>query len=222
MKTLVVIVNYRTPQLTIDCLRSLAPEVAKLPGTRVTVTDNLSPDDSVAILSKAIADEDWADWCTFMPLPKNGGFAYGNNEAIRVALQSSDDKPDFVWLLNPDTIVLENALSELVNFLEQTPAAGIAGGRAENRDGSVRRSSFRFHSPLGELEGAVKFGPVTKILKSHVVAPGIPDKNENVGWVSGASMLVRREVFEKIGLLDDGYFMYFEETDFCLRRPRRV
>ncbi|HEX8323976.1 MAG TPA: glycosyltransferase family 2 protein, partial [Tepidisphaeraceae bacterium] len=228
MNVLVVIVNYRTPALVVDCLRSLAPEAARVPGTHVVVTDNASPDDSVAQLSKAIADNGWSDWCTFLPLPKNGGFAYGNNEAIKHFCPEVSPaeagppkmRPEFVWLLNPDTIVLDGALTELVNFLKSHPAAGIAGGRAENRDGTVRRSSFRFHSPLGELESAVKFGPVTKVLQSHVVAPGIPETNEKVGWVSGASMLVRRAVFDQIGLLDDAYFMYFEETDFCLRCVR--
>ena len=215
MKTLVVNVNYKTPALVADCLRSLAPQVRD--DVHVVVTDNASPDDSVAQISRTIVDEGYGGWCTFMPLPTNGGFAYGNNEAIQAFLPK---QPQYVWLLNPDTIALDDALIELEHFLDANPHAGIAGGRAENRDGSVRRSSFRFHSPLGEFESAVKFGPVSKLLKSHVVAPPIPEKPAKVGWVSGASMMIRREVFEKIGLLDAGYFMYFEETDFCLRAER--
>lgn len=219
MKVLIVIVNYRTPDLTIDCLKSLAPEVARVPGARVVVTDNKSPDDSVAVLSKAIDDLGFASWCTFMPLSKNGGFAYGNNEAIKPFLAAAD-KPDYVWLLNPDTIVLEGALTELLAFMDAHPAVGIGGGRAVNRDETVRRSSFRFHTPLGELEDALQFGLASKALSKYVVAPRIPDQPERVDWVSGASMMVRREVFEKVGLLDDGYFMYYEETDFCMRSAR--
>jgi GT2 family glycosyltransferase len=84
MKLLVVIVNYRTAGLAIDCLRSLAPEVAVVPGgARVVITDNLSGDDSVARLRQAIQGNGWADWATVMPLPANGGFAYGNNAGIR-------------------------------------------------------------------------------------------------------------------------------------------
>ena len=241
MKTLVVIVNYKTPALVADCLRSLAPQVRD--DMHVVVTDNASPDDSVAQIARTIADEGYGAWCTFLPLGRNGGFAYGNNEAIAryldvprcstaagaseepaAALQRGtargNDTFEYVWLLNPDTVVLDDALVELERFLDTHPTAGIAGGRAENRDGTVRRSSFRFHSPLGELESAVNFGPVSRALKSHVVAPPIPQTPEKVGWVSGASMMVRREVFEKIGLLDAGYFMYFEETDFCLRAER--
>jgi GT2 family glycosyltransferase len=89
MRLLVVIVNYRTAQLTIDCLRSLAPQIASLPPTQVVVTDNASGDDSVQRLTAAVTDNAWADWCTIAPLPRNGGFAWGNNEAIRPALRSS-------------------------------------------------------------------------------------------------------------------------------------
>lgn len=216
MNVLVVIVNYRTPALTFDCLRSLAPEVARVPGTQVIVTDNKSPDDSVEILTRAIADNGWSAWCRLMPLEKNGGFAYGNNEAIKAASL----QPDLIWLLNPDTIVLDGALTELIAFMQTHPGAGIAGGRAVNRDGSVRRSCFRFHTALGELEDALQFGPASKALRRYVVAPDVPDVATRMDWVSGASMMVRREVFEKIGLLDDAYFMYYEETDFCLRAAR--
>jgi GT2 family glycosyltransferase len=218
MSILVVIVNYRTPGLTIDCLQSLAPEIARLPGTRVVVTDNASPDDSIPQLTAAIERLGIGHWCTLMPLPKNGGFAYGNNEAIRPHLVAGG--PELIWLLNPDTIVLDGALTELVKFMNAHPHIGIAGGRAENRDGTVRRSCFRFHTPLSELEGALHFDPASKVLKNKIVAPPIPEKPEKFDWVSGASMMVRRSVFDKIGLLDDGYFMYFEETDFCLRAAR--
>jgi GT2 family glycosyltransferase len=220
MNVLVVIVNYRTPSLTIDCLQSLAPEIARHPGTQVIVTDNKSPDDSVQQIGAAIDRLGYGAWCRFAPLPENGGFAYGNNEAIKLAMQNGKLPFDAVWLLNPDTLVLENALGALIEFVQTHPHVGIAGGRAENRDGSVRRSSFRFHTALGELEGALQFGLASKALAKYRVAPGIPDKAERVEWVSGASMMIRRAVIEKIGLLDAGYFMYYEETDYCLRAAR--
>src|SRR5688500_13880044 len=107
MKLLVVIVNYRTADLTVDCLRSLAPEVAAVAGgVRVVVTDNLSGDDSVARIQRAIDDNGWGAWATLMPLPANGGFAYGNNAGIRPALEGPEnEKPEYVLLLNPDTVV---------------------------------------------------------------------------------------------------------------------
>src|SRR5258708_5146970 len=103
MRLLIVIVNYGTADLTVDCLRSLASEVPPL-GARVVVTDNLSADDSIPRISDAIKENNWTPWASPMPLARNGGFAFGNNAAIRPALESSDS-PDYVLLLNPDTIV---------------------------------------------------------------------------------------------------------------------
>src|SRR5687768_16488864 len=125
MRLLIVIVNYRTASLTVDCLRSLEPEVRAAPGTRVVVTDNLSGDDSVPRLQAAVRDNGWNAWAEVMPLPRNGGFAYGNNEGIRPALESADP-PDYVLLLNPDTVVRPGAIEALLDFMEARPAVGIA------------------------------------------------------------------------------------------------
>jgi GT2 family glycosyltransferase len=218
MKLLVVIVNYRTADLAIECLRSLATEVGGIPGTRVVVTDNDSGDDSVKLIQSAIEKHAWT-WASLMSLPKNGGFAYGNNAAITPALKSADP-PEYVYLLNPDTVVLPGALNELVKFLDENAKVGIAGGRALNPDGTVRNSMFRFHSVLSELEGSLRLGVVSKLLRKHIIASPPPDEPSPADWVSGASMMIRRDVLEKVGLLDEGYFMYFEETDFCLRAAR--
>src|SRR4029079_12786134 len=137
---------------------------------------------------------------------KNGGFSYGNNAVIGPALKA-EHPPQYIYLLNPDTVVLPDALKELVKFLDEHPEVGIAGGRAINPDGTVRNSMFRFHTVLSEFEGSIRVGVVTKILQKHVVANPPPDEPTRADWVSGASMMVRREVFEKVGLLDEGYFM---------------
>lgn len=225
MRLLIVIVNYRSAGLAIDCLRSLAPEVAALGGpaaVRVVVTDNPSGDDSVARLTRAVADNGWGDWATIQPLPHNGGFAYGNNEAVRPALAAAD-KPDYVLLLNPDTLVRPGAVRALVGFMDATPAAGLAGSRLEDPDGTPQRSAFRFHTVFSELEAGLRLGPVSNLLRRHVVAPPVPTATEPqpVDWVAGASLIVRRTVFEAVGLLDEGYFMYFEEVDFCHRARRQ-
>ena len=220
MKLLVVIVNYKTPELTVDCLRSLSTEVPTVAGgARVVVTDNASGDGSAEQIVAAVRDNGWGDWCEVRPLPKNGGFAYGNNEGIRPAL-ASPDAPPYFFLLNPDTRVLPGALRAVVDFLDAHPKVGIVGTRVENEDGSVRRSVFRFHTVYSEVEGTLQVGVVSRLLKRYVVAPPVPSEPVPAEWVSGASMVVRAEVFRRIGLLDEGYFMYFEETDLCLRARR--
>lgn len=215
----VVIVNYRTAGLTVDCLRSLVAEKQACPGLDVVVTDNASPDDSVARLRAAVEENGWGDWVRVVPLPRNGGFAYGNNEAIRLAL-ARPQPPDYVHLLNPDTVVRPGAVRALVDFLESHPHVGIAGSRLEHPDGSPQVAAFRFHSVLGELNDGLRLGVVTRLLSNWVVTPPPPSSAQPADWVSGASFMVRSDVFRRVGMLDERYFMYYEETDFCLRAAR--
>jgi GT2 family glycosyltransferase len=219
VKLLIVIVNYRSADLTIDCLRSLQPELVGLSGARVVITDNQSPDDSIARLSTAVQKNGWETWANMLPLPRNGGFAYGNNGAIRPILESGD-KPQYILLLNPDTIVRTGAIDALVKFMESNPKVGIAGSRLEDPDGTPQRSAFRFHSLPGEFERGVRLGLITRLLSKSVIAPPVPETAERCDWIAGASMIVRREVFESAGLMDEKYFMYFEEVDFCLQARR--
>lgn len=216
---LVVILNYRTPKLTIESLRSLVDEVSSLPDTRVIVTDNDSGDGSVEQIKTAIDTEGWGDWATVMPLEYNGGFAFGNNAAIRLALKSTNPPPYFM-LLNPDTVVRPNALKALVDFMEEHPDVGIAGSRLQNPDGTPQGSAFRFHTVFSELDYGLRLGLVTKLLSKWIVAPPPPEKACPTDWVAGTSMIIRREVFEQVGLMDEEYFMYYEETDFCLQAKR--
>lgn len=213
---LIVILNYRTPDLTINCLRSLVGEVQSLPGIRVIVSDNASGDGSVEKIAAAIDTEGWGDWVSLMPLDRNGGYAFGNNAPIRAALQLPAPPPYFL-LLNPDTIVRPGALQALVDFMNSHPDVGIAGSRLEDPDGTPQCSAFRFHTVLSELDSGLRLGAVSKLLANWVVWPPIPEAATQTDWVAGASMIVRREVFEQVGLLDEEYFMYYEETDFCLQ-----
>ena len=216
---LVVIVNYRTAGLTIDCLHSLVNEVRSLPGTRVVVADNASGDESVERIGAAIETEGWGNWASLMPLDRNGGFAFGNNAVIRPVIESTNPPP-YVLLLNPDTIVRPGALQALVNFMNEHPNVGIAGSRLEDPDGTPQRSAFRFHTVLSELDSGLSLGVVSKLLSRWVVAPPVSDETCQTDWVAGASMIVRRDVFEAAGLMDEDYFMYYEEMDFCLQAKK--
>src|SRR5262245_5515824 len=117
-RLLVVIVNYKTAALTVACLRSLEPEVKSLPGFQVRVVDNASGDGPA--LDQAIRSNGWADWVTLDIAAHNGGFAAGNNVAIRAA-SASLDPPRLFLLLNSDTEVRPGALRTLVEFMEARP-----------------------------------------------------------------------------------------------------
>lgn len=220
-RTLVAIVNYRTAALVVDCLRSLAAECPlNVDGFRVLVVDNASGDGSAAHIRQAIAAEGWGGWAQVREAPRNGGFSYGNNVAVREALRWPQP-PDQIWLLNPDTVVRPGAVASLVDFLQRHPRAGIVGSGIDNDDGQAWPYAFRFPSIASEFENGIRLGAVTRLLASRLVARRMGSHAEPADWVSGASMVVRREVFEQAGLLDEGYFLYYEETDFC-RRARQA
>jgi N-acetylglucosaminyl-diphospho-decaprenol L-rhamnosyltransferase len=218
-RILAVVLNYRTADLAIACLRSIATQAPLLPNMRVVVTDNASGDGSIDRLASAIRDEGMSGWAELMPLPTNGGYAYGNNAAVRRALASADP-PEYVLLLNPDTVLRPNAIQALVSFMRAHPDAGIAGSRLEDPDGTPQCSAFNFPSAWSELDRGLRLGIVARVLEDKLVQKPIPDRVCRVDWVAGASMLVRREVFEHVGLIDEAYFLYFEEVDFLLRAKR--
>jgi len=220
MKLLVVIVTYRVAQLTIDCLHSVAEEIGRVPGTQVAVCENGTGDDSAEKIQKAIDSNGWRAWCTLTATNQNLGFTGGNNVILRPAMQS-DDPPQYFLLLNADTIVRPNAFKAMVDFMEQHPEVGIAGCRLERPDGMTQRSAFRFQSPASEFEANIRLGLVTQLLKKWMVAP--PARNETFAtdWVSGASMMIRREVFRDVGLLDEGFYTYFDDCDFCFNASKK-
>ena len=104
--------------------------------------------------------------------------------------------------------------------MDAHPKAGIAGSRLEHPDGKAQQSAFRFPTVLSELEDGSRFGIVSRLLSRWVVAPPVPEAPCEVDWVAGASMIIRKAVFDAIALLDESYFMYFEEVDFCRRAKR--
>jgi N-acetylglucosaminyl-diphospho-decaprenol L-rhamnosyltransferase len=178
--------------------------------------DNASGDGSVEKLRSAIDRKGWTGWVSVLPRDRNGGFAFGNNAGIREALQSTSHV-DYVMLLNPDTVVLDGAIHALVDFMDSHQHVGIAGSRLETAGGVAECSAHNSPSPLGELESSAGLGVLSRMLHRYAVSPPTQEAAHECDWVSGASLIVRREIFENVGLLDEGYFLYFEEVDFCLR-----
>lgn len=218
-RLVVSIVAWKGAELTIACLRSIQPELDSVPGTRVFVIDNASPDDSADRVEQAIREQGWDGWATLIRAPGNHGFSSGNNIAIRSVL-AGEKQAEFVLLLNPDTLVLPGALQSLVEFLDGQPSVGIAGGRSVDLDGTPQMCCFRFPNAFDEVLGQLRIGALDSLFERHLVRLGIPEQPCAVDWVSGAFMLIRRTVIEDIGLMDEGYFLYYEETDFTMRAQR--
>lgn len=215
----VVIVNYKVSDLTLNCLHSLAPEIKAIKNVHVVVVDNDSQDGSYEAISQGVADNAWSEWVTVLASDKNGGFAYGNNVGIQYA-REHDFAGEYYWFLNPDTRVYPGGLSVLLDFMEANTQVGICGSAIENDDGSLWPICFRFPSIASEFERGAKLGLVTKLLSRWKVPREMGGENTQVDWLPGASFLIRDKVFSDIGLMDDGYFLYYEETDFCLNAFR--
>ena len=218
MLTVVVIVNYRTPALVLDCLRSVSAERAALPHLRAVVVDNGSGDNSVEVLSAALGGEEFAEWVEFMPLAHNGGFGWGNNQAMLHLLQGSSP-PEAILLLNPDAQGRTGAIRALVDDMARRPDAGAIGSQLVNTDGTLSGSAFRFPTIGREFMRGCGIGAIGRLLG---ISPTLVPFGERgpVDWVTGASVLLRTRALRDAGLFDSGFFLYYEEVEL-LHRMRR-
>ena len=219
MKLLIAIASYRVTDLTINCLQSLSKEVARVPGTKVAVCENGTGSDAADQLRSAIQEHGWGSWAYVKEVYPNRGFTGGTNAVIRPALES-EDPPEYVLLLNADTIVKEHAISTLVTFMDRHPRVGIAGSLLVSADGEPQASPFRFPGIASELDRGLRLGIVTKLLSPWVGLPPKPTEASPAEWVCTASGILRRTMLEQIGLLDEGLFTYFDDVDICLRAKR--
>ena len=216
-----MIVSYKSAGLVKRLLDSLAaeraPEASRNVSFRAVVIDNASGDTEP--IERTVTESGYKDWVTVIPAPRNGGFAYGNNLGFRHGMESPD-VPDYFFLLNPDTEVRSGAITPLVRFLDRHPAAGIVASSLESKDGSPWPFAFRYPSLLSELDLGLHLGLVSKLLHNHIVVRAMGSVPEQVDWFPGAAMMVRRKIVEDLGGMDENYFLYFEETDFCLKVTR--
>ncbi|MCX7853027.1 MAG: glycosyltransferase family 2 protein [Caldilineales bacterium] len=203
----ILIVSWNVRDYLLRCLASLAAGADGL-SYEVIVVDNASRDGTVAAVQAQFPA------VRVMANATNRGFTAGNNQALAVA------RGAFFFLLNPDTEVQPDAIAELHRFLVAHPDVGIVGPRLLYPDGSLQSSRRRFPT-LATLftESTVvqEYLPGLAVFRRYTLADVSPDRPQPVDWVVGAAMLVRREVYEQIGGLDEGFFMYAEEMDWCRR-----
>ncbi len=181
------------------------------PGVEVVVVDNASPDGSADRIEGHIARLGWGDWARVLRSPVNGGFAAGNNLGIRAVTA------DAYVLLNSDTLVRPGAIAGLRQALAEHPEAGMIGPSFEGTAGAPEQSCFRFPRPLGEFVRVANSRPITKLLRRYEVPMPFSETPMEPDWIGFACVVIRRAVLDQVGLLDDGYFMYFEDIDYCRR-----
>jgi len=202
----IIIVNWNVRDLLAACLRSLEPARERL-ALQVLVVDSHSADDSVAMVRRDFP------WVELIACNENVGFPRGNNLGLTRA------NGRYILLLNPDTEVVGDALTTMLAYMESHPHVGGLGPQLLNPDGSVQSSRRRFPTPATALFESTWLEPLApaSILRHYYVQDVADGETAVVDWVTGACLLVRREVVEQIGGLDEDYFMYSEELDWCRR-----
>jgi N-acetylglucosaminyl-diphospho-decaprenol L-rhamnosyltransferase len=202
----IVIVNWNVSDLLRRCLASVLAQPA--PSAEVIVVDNASSDGSIAMMQAEFPD------VTVIGNADNVGFTRANNQAIRRSTGR------YVLLLNPDTEVEDGALWTMLAYMDANPQVGAVGPQLFYSDGSVQSSRRRFPD-LKTLfvESTILQRPFSSsaILRRYYVLDQPHDMTQDVDWVVGACIMVRRQVIEQVGVLDERFFMYSEETDWCLR-----
>ena len=201
----IIVLNYNTREHLRACLTSLGrPAQAE-----VFVVDNASSDGSAEMVQHEFP------WVTLIRAPRNGGYAYGNNLALRRC------RGEVVMLLNPDTVLAPGAIEGLVHKLAEHPEAGIVGPKLLRPDGSMHLACRRsFPTPavaFYRLSGLSRLLPRSRRFGQYNLTYADPDQPMEVDAVCGACLVIRRAVIERIGLLDERFFMYGEDLDWCLR-----
>lgn len=205
----IIIVNWNVPELLANCLRSLV-EHNSLVVYEVIIVDNYSSDNSVEFLRSEFPH------VKIIGNSENVGFARGNNQGIRQAIGH------YIMLLNPDTLWVDDGLQRMVDFMNSHPKVGVIGPKLLNADGQsiqywcARRlphpiDTFFQYSKLSSLF------PQNRLFNRHLIGEWDHKDSREVQCLSGACLFIRRESMQEVGLLDEDYPLYSEDTDWCHR-----
>lgn len=211
----VSIINYRTADLTIACVASVLEdfEASGLQDAHVVVIDNASGDGSEAVIADWLAARPGVP-VTLVRSATNSGFSGGHNQGMAARAAR------FYLVLNSDALLRPGFCRTILDAAEARPEVGLFAPQLEYEDGTVQTSCFRFHSPASELIRGAATGPVTKLLKRWDVPLAPPPPADQIEWASFACILLRGAMVEDIGPMDEGYFLYFEDSEYCLRARR--
>ncbi len=200
----IVIVNWNTRALLAQCLRSAYDTTGDL-DFEVIVVDNGSADSSVEMVRRDFPQ------AQIIANSENAGFARANNQALTTS------QGRYLLLLNSDAALLPGTLSHMVQFMDAQPATGIVGPQVLNPDGSFQSSYMDFPNLLSELLLMTKLSRIVygRYFPSH--SPQQSQETRSVNWMQGACIMIRRETLDEIGGLDETFFMYSEEVDWCWR-----
>jgi hypothetical protein len=203
----IAIVNYNTRDLLRRCLATIA-ESATARDYEIIVVDNASSDGTRELLAAEHPE------VRLLANPENVGYSRAVNQAIRAA------SGRYVLILNPDIEVLPGSIDALARHLDESAKTGIAGGKLLNSDGSLQyscRTFYTFSTLLHRRTPVGRFFPNSRVVREHLMMDWDHDSERDVDWMLGACLMVRAEAIEDVGLMDERFFMYFEDVDWCYR-----
>jgi N-acetylglucosaminyl-diphospho-decaprenol L-rhamnosyltransferase len=209
----VSIINFRTAELTLQCLHSVLDDLAGIDG-HVVIVDNRSDDGSAEIIGDAIAALPAPAPVTLVRSATNSGFSGGHNQGMAVR------PAEFYLILNSDALLRPGFLRAILDGARAEPGAGLFAPRIDYDDGSQQISCFRFPGPASELMRGAQTGGVTRLLGRREIPLKMPPAPDQIEWASFACILLRGEMVAALGPMDEGYFLYFEDIEYCLRARR--
>ncbi len=210
MKLSIALVNYKTTDLLVTCLETIRKQSIRAE-YRIVVVDNCSQDGSVERLRREYPD------VQVIANADNSGYA----KAVNQAIQAHDS--EYILLLNPDIEVTAGSIEAMLEFLDATPDVGIVGGKLLNPDGTLQYSCRTFYTLptiLWRRTFLGKLFPNSAILTRHLMSDWDHNSVRDVDWVLGACMMIRRSALLDVGLMDERFFLYFEDVDWCYRMKK--
>lgn len=217
---LCIVLNFRTAAMTLQAAETALADLHHVDGELVII-DNASGDGSYETFVREVAGRGWGEGglVRVVASGRNGGFGAGNNIGLRMRL-SDGRVPDYYYILNSDAFPDAGCVGVLMNHLEAHPKAGIACSHVRGEDNVVHTTAFRFPSIASEFVGAARLGLIERLWPQAPVPMPQPQGTCQVDWSAGASMMMRAAMLDQIGTFDVKFFLYFEETDLCLRAAR--
>ena len=225
MKLSIIILNYKSKGLLKQCLKGIILSQPKI-DYEIIVVDNNSGDKSLDMVKdiltknyfskqeKLVGHEIIIPPYRTIQSPINGGFSAGNNIGIRAS------KGEYFMILNPDIAIVSGVIEKMVEYMDKNIQVGIVGPKLLNPDKTVQYSCRRFPNYLVPFFRRTVFGRLPfakKLVENYLMIDFDHKKTVEVDWLFGACLLVRKSATEKIGLMDERYFMYFEDMDYCRR-----
>ncbi len=212
----VIIVNYGTAALTLEAVESVRARRHGGRSVDIHLVDNASPGDDAAQFAQAHKERGWGEQVTLYLEAENHGFGRGNN-VVLAKLAARAQPPRYVFLLNPDATLDNDAIDILATALDNDAQVGAVGASINLPSGKPVTAAYRFPSPLTEFLRGANFGPLAKRFARHMTALPPDHPAGPVDWVSGACVMFRMSALQEVEFFDPRFFLYFEEVDLMRR-----